>query len=631
MKGVFYFFLNILSLVFACDIYSQDLALNRDSLDFVSSFEEFKDNDKIKIYVHKPYVDTNDIILEIYTIEDNNFYNQDIFLYNFKNLLLSGTKNINFENLKDIIDTMFIDYSISNEKVIFKFKRELKYEALNLILDILQNSILSAKDIDFMDIEDDFSQENFNFFYNSCIFNEKNFYRKKVGETIMENTLFYRKYWKTDNTFLLLYNDTCASDITDIYESVIQRKEKKVLPSSPKKFTLKNQQGTLLNFFDTKAGQNKIFVSSFINSAPSEKEKKSARIYSKIFRHIFKDSPYRVYLDFENEKKGIVLYSLFDDKIENTLSDIEEIFKTLSLEGFYDKITDDIKKENLIFYKQDSTIFEKEVQSKFFKEFIFIKNLRILIMGNAIKFAPKLEQLEYDINFINERYNILPKPKFSLPISTNITEMDILNKYFDFLGGINVINSIYSLEKKGNIIINDRKLLIETKVMSPNKYSTEIKNQAGKVFYKNVFSSTGGYIKYDTLSEVFTIEKIKELRKKKTVFPVMMYPKAKKIKLIEKEPVNGIWCYKMKFLYDDDDVQYYYFSQEDYKVLKTEFCRIQNGKDVLKYYTIYSDYKKTDNIMLPFKEIIYNAEKKLMDIDIQQIKTNVDFESGVFD
>ena len=574
-------------------------------------------------------LDSTIIYLTLNLDKTGNFYNDKDYMSDFYELLLSGTSKRNNERLSKDIDSAFIDYSVYYDKITILFYKKNKEFALELLSDIVNNSIFSPRRVNFKKVIP--SNIDFDFFYNTCILEGNYDLEKKYNKTLLESIIFYKNYWKKNNINISIYGGISKKEIEDLLKNgkynignnmkIITYKKKK---KKKKESKLKQQQGTLIYFLDKDSTQNKeLFIASYSDEKPTTEEKEVARIYSKIFKEIF---DFNLFLDFNNNNKGIVFYGNNYNGVEKTIKKIKTLFEKLTKEGFYNKLNAKILKDNILHYKEKNIIFSKKYQIDFFEKFIFNKNLRILIKEDAIKITPQLENKNYNILFINDKGKEIPRPKLVLNIEKNITVTTIIDRYFKNLGGLDKISKIYSIEKKGDIFINEKKMSFNYKVKLPHKF-VEIISDKNNIFFKEVFSSTKGYMIYGDKKEIFTVEKIKELRKKKLLFPLKYYAKMKEIKLICKEPINGIWCYKLKFQLEGDYLHYVYISEKTYMILKDETYK----GDKMLFYIKNKDFKLIDGVKFPFKEIVFDSEnKKKIELRVNQIKLNENFSNKNF-
>lgn len=102
-----------------------------------------------------------------------------------------------------------------------------------------------------------------------------------------------------------------------------------------------------------------------------------------------------------------------------------------------------------------------------------------------------------------------------------------------------------------------------------------------------------------------------------------------KIVEVKEEKFKGKDAHKFKISYPDGSISYVFIDKNSYLNLGTKTEKIVQGQK-LETVTYYSDYRKTSNLMVPFKTEVFSGKTLLASIKIDSVSINKPFESKIF-
>ena len=127
-----------------------------------------------------------------------------------------------------------------------------------------------------------------------------------------------------------------------------------------------------------------------------------------------------------------------------------------------------------------------EVQNAAIKYFRGDK-ARIIITGKGIDVLKNLEKnSDYKINYFDKYGNPSEKPEMTLPIPDGMTATDVVNKYFEAIGGKEKAMAVKTTMMVSNATIQGTPLVMTTKASAPNKTLMTI-SVMGNTMQKVVF------------------------------------------------------------------------------------------------------------------------------------------------
>ena len=262
-----------------------------------------------------------------------------------------------------------------------------------------------------------------------------------------------------------------------------------------------------------------------------------------------------------------------------------------------------------------------EVQNAAIKYFRGDK-ARIIITGKGIEVLGNLEKnSDYKINYFDMFGNPSEKPKMTLPIPVGMTATDVVNKYFEAIGGKEKAMAVKTTMMVSNATIQGTPLVMTTKASAPNKTLMTI-SVMGNTMQKVVFDGENGYQETQGRKTDMKPEDITEGKETNAIFNDLNYTSGKLARI---EPIDGKNAIVLKI--GNEEIFYDMTSGLKVKAIKT--VKTPDGKEV-KVPTTYGDYKAVEGIMFPHSIEIKSGPMNL-NFKIEEIKINEGVEDKDFE
>ena len=262
-----------------------------------------------------------------------------------------------------------------------------------------------------------------------------------------------------------------------------------------------------------------------------------------------------------------------------------------------------------------------EVQNAAIKYFRGDK-ARIIITGKGIDVLKNLEKnSDYKINYFDKYGNPSEKPEMTLPIPDGMTATDVVNKYFEAIGGKEKAMAVKTTMMVSNATIQGTPLVMTTKASAPNKTLMTI-SVMGNTMQKVVFDGEKGYQEAQGRKTDMKPEDITEGKEANAIFNDLNYTSGKLTRI---EPIDGKNTIVLKI--GNEEVFYDMTSGLKVKTVKTG--KTPDGKEV-KAPTTYGDYKAVNGIMFPHSIEIKSGPMTL-NFKIAEIKINEGVEDKDFE
>jgi len=279
------------------------------------------------------------------------------------------------------------------------------------------------------------------------------------------------------------------------------------------------------------------------------------------------------------------LYNLSDDYYETYLEKINSV------------TVDDVQNAAIKYFRGDKT--------------------RIIITGKGIDVLKNLEKTDYVINYFDKEGNPTVKPPMTLPIPDGMTAANVVDKYFDVIGGKDKIMAIKTVMTVSNATIQGTPLVMTVKSATPNKTSQSI-SVMGNVMQKAVFNGEKGYQEARGQKTDMQPAQIEEAKLSIVPFADLAY---KKGKLDRIEPIDGVNYFVITF----NETEIFYDIKSGLKLKEIKTVKMPDGKEV-KVPTTFSDYKEVNGIMFP-----HAMGTKMGPMDLNFVIIEIKINEGVSD
>ena len=242
---------------------------------------------------------------------------------------------------------------------------------------------------------------------------------------------------------------------------------------------------------------------------------------------------------------------------------------------------------------------------------------RIMVTGKGIDVLKNLEKTDYVINYFDKEGNPTVKPPMTLPIPDGMTAANVVDKYFDVIGGKDKIMAIKTVMTVSNATIQGTPLVMTVKSATPNKTSQSI-SVMGNVMQKAVFNGEKGYQEARGQKTDMQPAQIEEAKLSIVPFADLAY---KKGKLDRIEPIDGVNYFVITF----NETEIFYDIKSGLKLKEIKMVKMPDGKEV-KVPTTFSDYKEVNGIMFP-----HAMGTKMGPMDLNFVIIEIKINEGVSD
>lgn len=251
-------------------------------------------------------------------------------------------------------------------------------------------------------------------------------------------------------------------------------------------------------------------------------------------------------------------------------------------------------------------------------------NTRIVVASKAADVKNGLEKLGFPV----KEYDAFAAPVTASATNSKTVNVDaktIIKDYINAIGGEDALSQVKSINATGSMSIQGMALTYNQKQMAPNKQAVTV-SMNGNVVSKNVFNGTTGYQQQMGNKSDMSAEEIAESKLQTSVFEQEDYIKNPNIKLqvVGTEKVNGADAYKVQIALPTGKTITEYYDVASKYLVKREGTRIVQGQSI-NTTSEFSDYKKTGNIVLPYKISISIAAGEMnqaFDVTFSDYKIN---------
>ncbi|MGK0457939.1 MAG: putative Zn-dependent peptidase [Polaribacter sp.] len=253
----------------------------------------------------------------------------------------------------------------------------------------------------------------------------------------------------------------------------------------------------------------------------------------------------------------------------------------------------------------------EEVQNAAIKYFTGDK-ARIIITGKGIDVLANLEKTDYIINYFDVDGNPTEKPAMTLPIPEGMTAENVVNNYFEAIGGKDKVMAVKTTMTIANATIQGTPLVMTMKAAAPNKTSQEI-SVMGNTMQKAVFNGEKGYQEAQGQKKEMTAEEISKAKAESALFKDLEYASGELVRI---EPLEGENAIVLKY----NDTEVYYDMTSGLKVKEVKTAQTPDGKE-MKIPTVFADYKEVSGIKFPHAIGLKSGPMNL-DFVVKEIKVN---------
>jgi len=230
------------------------------------------------------------------------------------------------------------------------------------------------------------------------------------------------------------------------------------------------------------------------------------------------------------------------------------------------------------------------------KKYFNYDNTRVVIVGKQEAVLPNLKASGYTVKLYD---------KYAAPVTestmkkADISAAQVIDKYILAIGGKENLEKVSSISATGKLGIMGQSLAMTAKQMAPNKESFVI-SMSGNPVMKQVYDGTTGYQMQMGQKQDMSADELAQKKDTKSLFEQLNYKDADyklEVKGIDKATDGDAYVVVVTFPSGRIRTEYYNVNS-GLLVKSIEEKKGEGGETV-----DYSDYRKTGDIMLPYKMV----------------------------
>lgn len=228
------------------------------------------------------------------------------------------------------------------------------------------------------------------------------------------------------------------------------------------------------------------------------------------------------------------------------------------------------------------------------KKYFNYDNTRVVIVGKQESVLPNLKASGYTVKLYD---------KYAAPVTestmkkADIPAAQVIDKYILAIGGKDNLDKVSTIAITGKLAVMGQSLPMTAKQMAPNKEAFVI-TMGGNPVMKSVYDGTTGYQSQMGQKQDMTPDELAQKKDTKSLFEQLNYKDADyklDVKGIEKAAEGDAYVVVVTFPSGRMRTEYYNVNS-GLLVRSVEEKKGEGGETV-----DYSDYRKTGDIMLPYK------------------------------
>jgi len=216
---------------------------------------------------------------------------------------------------------------------------------------------------------------------------------------------------------------------------------------------------------------------------------------------------------------------------------------------------------------------------------------------------------------------------FSVALKAQTAEA-VIATYIQFTGGAQQWKKVSSIVSSGTYNYGGLEFPFEAYSKAPDQYKYIVSSN-GKYFVQAFDGKQGWKIDGFKDETTKTILNGKEARAMANEADVELEPafigykeKGYVATLEGKDSVGNVLCYRIKFISKNNDTATYFFSTNDFSLLKKHAVSKNAELDNSLLDTYYSDYTTVDGLKFPFRMISKVGDQTILTITIKKLQLN---------
>ena len=222
---------------------------------------------------------------------------------------------------------------------------------------------------------------------------------------------------------------------------------------------------------------------------------------------------------------------------------------------------------------------------------------------------------------------------FSMTMAKAQTADDIINKYFEAMGGKEKLKAVKSLQIESSLEVMGNDAPTNRYWLDGKAYKNETEFSGQKII--QCVTDTGGWsvnpMAGQTSPEPIPDEVRKAAKIQTHVYPLLDFAsRGDRVELLGRDSVNGVNAYKVKFTSRDSVEILFYFDPSTYYIAKVVVIGTMQGQDATTMIE-FSNYQKTDfGVMFAMTEKITLPQGITLTLTNKKIDINKEIDPNIF-
>ncbi len=214
------------------------------------------------------------------------------------------------------------------------------------------------------------------------------------------------------------------------------------------------------------------------------------------------------------------------------------------------------------------------------------------------------------------------------------TVEEVVEKHNEAMGGLDAFNQIGTAKMTGTVNQQSMEMPIITQIINNKATRTDIEVMGYKisnVYYNGTGWKQNHFEGIETPTEITGAELIDAKAQTSLVNHLMDYQnRGHRVKLVGKENVEGVECYKINLINKDDGKETsYYISASDFMLIKSVTPRELQGRSV-DVETFYSDFEKINGLIFAKPRVQTIMGQEFASIKLDKIELDVPIDEKIF-
>jgi outer membrane lipoprotein-sorting protein len=222
---------------------------------------------------------------------------------------------------------------------------------------------------------------------------------------------------------------------------------------------------------------------------------------------------------------------------------------------------------------------------------------------------------------------------FSVNLSQAQTADEVLNKYWEAVGGKTKWKELKSMVMTGKASQMGQDFPYTVYTKSPNKMKVSVSFQGKEIIPQAFDGDVAWGTNFMTMqTEKKSDEETKEMKEEAEFEPKFLdyAQKGHKVALEGKETIDGTECYKIKLTQKDGDLEYHFFDTDSNALIMSRSFGKTGQMKGIEIESYFSDYKEINGLMIPHSQQQKIKGQLQSTLTLESVKLNENIDDKVF-